>query len=377
VANCLKCNALIVWRTSAKSGRRYMVNGDASLGPVGAFHSAHCPKRLAVPITEEQHKTAEIAATWPPLQVGFETKTKDKGDLASIIAQHVASLIPASKAALDEDRVREIVRESSSTSIVVSVRDSDKPAIDVGRQHKQFPTLLAVIARRRNLWLTGPAGSGKTMAAHKAADALGLAFGSISIGPQTTQSALFGYMDAHGNYVATEFRRRYEQGGVFLFDEIDRGNPGVLTALNQAIENSTCAFPDAMIPKHVEFVAIAAANTYGNGASREYVGALQLDAATLDRFAMLAWEYDEGLETDIATATYKAAGGSDAAVLTAWLGKVRKARAKAAELKVRHIVSPRASIVGADLLASGLDERTVASLALWKGLDADTITRLS
>lgn len=369
---CRSCGQSIVWRVSKKSGRRYMVNGDASNGPVGAFHSAHCPSRKGTVPT--------APAVDAPAPAWVKEYAPDvKADLASIIASHVASLLPTPTATLDEDRVREIVRESTPTSlnVVVSVRDSQSPAIDVGRQHKQFPTLLAIIGRHRNVWLTGPAGSGKTLAAHKAADSLGLTFGAISIGPQTTQSALFGYMDAHGNYVATEFRRRYEHGGVFLFDEIDRGNPGVLTALNQAIENGTCAFPDAMVPKHTGFVAIAAANTYGTGASREYVGALQLDAATLDRFVMLAWDYDESLETDIATATWTASGGTDAKVLGAWLAKVRKARAKAAELKVRHVVSPRASIVGADLLASGLDADTVESCVLWKGLDADTVARLS
>lgn len=184
-------------------------------------------------------------------------------------------------------------------------------------------------------------------------------------------------MDAHGNYIPTEFRRRFEQGGVFLIDEIDRGNPGVLTALNQAIENGTCAFPDAMIPRHPDFITVAAANTYGTGASREYVGALQLDAATLDRFVMLHWDYDEALETDIARATFTASGGTDSTIISRWLLKVRYARQRATALSIRHIVSPRASIVGADLLGSGLPESTVAPLVLWKGLDSDTIARLS
>jgi MoxR-like ATPase len=272
---------------------------------------------------------------------------------------------------------QDVIANSPTRALVVSVRGSTIPPFNAGRQHAQFPLLVSIIARRRNIWLAGPAGSGKTSAAHAAARALSLAFGSISVGPQTTQSALFGYMDAHGNYIPTEFRRRFEQGGVFLIDEIDRGNPGVLTALNQAIENGTCAFPDAMIPRHPDFITVAAANTYGTGASREYVGALQLDAATLDRFVMLHWDYDEALETDIARATFTASGGTDSTIISRWLLKVRYARQRATALSIRHIVSPRASIVGADLLGSGLPESTVAPLVLWKGLDSDTIARLS
>lgn len=358
---CSRCNAPIEWRIAHKSGRRYSVNAD---GPhAGRFHSFDCPARPR----REQAEATQIRLP--------EDRPTD--NLAAVIAQHVATLIPAS-ATLDEERVRAIVRETQVATVSVTVyQNGHAETRDVGRQHRLFPTLLHVMSRRRNLWLTGPAGSGKTRATHEAAKALNLSFGAISVGPQTTQSALFGYMDAHGNYVPTEFRRRYEQGGVFLFDEIDRGNPGVLTALNQAIENGTCAFPDAMVPRHPDFIAVAAANTYGNGASREYVGALQLDAATLDRFVMLAWDYDEQLERDLAMATYTQSGGTDPKPIGHWLDKVQTARRNAERLKIRHIVSPRASIVGADLLASGMDAETVTALVLWKGLDADTIGRLS
>jgi cobaltochelatase CobS len=40
---------------------------------------------------------------------------------------------------------------------------------------------------------------------------------------------------------------------------------------------------------------VATANTFGTGADRVYVGSLQIDGATLDRFAFLEWPYDEGL----------------------------------------------------------------------------------
>jgi len=356
-----------------------MVNAEATSGPIGSFHSAHCPARKRNTEKPEQIEQTTQQTTQKPTGEYVPHDDTQRDDLASIIAQAVAALLPKTEAKLDEDRVRALIAENggASRNIVVTVRDSGKPAVDVGRQHARFPLLLAFIARRKNVYMVGPAGSGKTSAAHKASDALSLVFGSMSVGPQTTQSGIFGYMDAHGNYVATEFRRRYEHGGVFLFDEIDRGNPGVLTALNQAIENGSCSFPDKPIQKHADFVAIAAANTYGTGASREYVGALQLDASTLDRFATIAWGYDEQLETDLATATYAATGGTDTAVLTAWIGKVRKARKRAAELKIRHIVSPRASIVGAEMLATGMDEATVAECVLWKGLDSDSIERLS
>jgi len=297
-------------------------------------------------------------------------KPRKPDELVQLIADYVMPRLPL------EPAIRRVITSDGRLPVVVSVRESGQAPVDVGRQHKSFPVLVSILARRRNVWLTGPAGGGKTTAAQAAARALGIPFGSISVGPQTTQSALFGYMSATGTYVASEFRRRYEHGGIFLLDEIDRGNPGVLTTLNQAVENGTCAFPDAMVAKHHDFICIAAANTYGMGASREYIGALQVDAATLDRFVMLDWPYDEALETDLTLAVYIAAGGTDEAVPNDWLVKVRLARSRASALEIRHVVSPRASIIGADLLASGIEPGVVAAAVLWKGLDGDTVSRL-
>jgi len=46
-------------------------------------------------------------------------------------------------------------------------------------------------------------------------------------------------------------------------------------------------------------VCIAAANTYGKGADRQYVGRNELDESTIDRFRIgtVPMDYDEGLET--------------------------------------------------------------------------------
>ena len=54
--------------------------------------------------------------------------------------------------------------------------------------------------------------------------------------------------------------------------------------------------PRAM--RHKDFVCMAAANTFGNGADRLYVGRNQLDAATLNRFTMgtVSMDYDPTLE---------------------------------------------------------------------------------
>lgn len=245
--------------------------------------------------------------------------------------------------------------ESHTREIVVKKAETGETK-NVGRQHFQFETLLATIAARVNALLVGPAGSGKTSAAHSAAKALNIPFYSISVGMQTTKTEFFGYMDAAGKYVRTLFREAFEKGGVFLLDEMDAGNANVITSINQALANGYCAFPDGMVTKHPDFVIVASANTYGTGANREYVGRNQLDAATLDRFAVIEWMYDEQLE-DALCANKQ------------WLKFVRQCRKNAETHKIRTVVSPRASILGAQLLAQGLKETAVKDMLIFKGMN--------
>jgi MoxR-like ATPase len=249
------------------------------------------------------------------------------------------------------DEIRKI--EKPREVVVLNMKTGDR--VEVGTQHEMFETLLTLISVRLNALLVGPAGSGKTTAAEKVAESLGLKYYSISVGMQTSKTEFFGYMDATGKYVRTLFREAFEKGGVFLLDELDAGNANVIVSINQALANGQCAFPDGMVNKHEDFVIVASANTFGHGASREYVGRCQLDAATLDRFMPIDWNYDEKLETSLCADKQ-------------WLRIVRAIRKNAADYKIRAIVSPRASIGGAKLLAAGLPLTAVLNMAIMKGI---------
>jgi cobaltochelatase CobS len=171
-------------------------------------------------------------------------------------------------------------------------------------------------------------------------------------------------MDATGKYVRTQFREAYEKGGVFLLDEVDASDPDVLTTFNSALANGLCPFPDKLVKAHCDFVALAAGNTFGRGADRQYVGRNQLDAATLDRFVIVEVDYDE-------VAELVWAGNDD------WTTYVQQVRKAIADEKVRHIVSPRASIYGARLLAAGMERGLVAERCIWKGLDETNRARIT
>jgi len=251
--------------------------------------------------------------------------------------------------------------------------------------HHRFPHLLAAVSARVNVMLVGPAGSGKTTAAKKAAEALGLPFyGTGAIG---TKFELSGFIDAQGRIISTDFRKAFTEGGVFLFDEMDGSLPAALLSFNSALANDWYDFPGGVQQRHPDFRVIAGANTYGTGADRQYVGRNQLDAASLDRYATLNWDYDEALEASFVGAPVPTGAPVPASITPLSEGeaqssavrffqRVRKVRAAVTELKVRHVVSPRATINGSKLLAAGWSWKDVEDAVIWKGLDADTVSKV-
>jgi len=221
--------------------------------------------------------------------------------LEAIIAAAIAPHVKPQNVELDENKVVSLIKQHSKpyvseTKVTIN---NDKNVVVKGRQHKEFSKILRYIETRTHLYLYGPAGTGKTQAAENAATAIGLDFFPLSVCGQTTKSELLGYTTANGSYIGTHFRTAYENGGVFLMDEIDNGNPNVLSVLNSALANGVCAFPDKVVPKNPNFVFLASANTFGTGASAEYIGRNPLDAATLDRFKQIFIDYDEELETEL------------------------------------------------------------------------------
>lgn len=240
-----------------------------------------------------------------------------------------------------------------------------------GRQHFQFPKVLGALGQGIHMMLVGPAGTGKSTIAEKASEALGLEFSSKSCTSQTTEASLVGFMNATGHYVTTEFRKRFELGGVFLLDEVDNANPNVLGVLNSALANGFMAFPDGMVKRHDGFVAIAAGNTFGNGATAEYVGRNPIDGATKDRFMVYGVDYDLNIEEEMLASV-----GLPTAQAEAWLTAVRKCRENVQTYGLKVIVSPRATLGGAKLLKAGFSNTEVMEMAVLKGAKADQASKV-
>jgi MoxR-like ATPase len=301
---------------------------------------------------------------------------------AELFAQALALL--SKGAGIDETKVEAIAKRVMSESIQPKVVVLDKRAgevkKDLGVQHFLFELLLKAVSTRTPVALVGEAGSGKTTGAERVAEALSLEFTMNSFCRMTTKSDLLGFIDANGNYRGTQFRDAFENGKVYIGDEFDAGNENVAVVLSAALANGSCAFPDKVVKRHENFVPIICMNTFGRGGDRQFVGRNQMDAATMDRFAIIEWNIDEALEASILGVAKPQnkfnldAGGT--ATAEKWLERVSSVRAGVAKAAVRHIVSPRASIYGVRMLQAGIGKAHVEEMVLWKGLDKEQRARI-
>ncbi len=192
------------------------------------------------------------------------------------------------------------VLEDYRKNIVVPVNNIIKlNDIEIGRTggeffHEKFEEVLCDTQLDEPIMLVGPAGSGKNVAISQVAKALGL--NMYYTNNASNEFKLTGFIDAGGRYQETEFYKAFKNGGVFFLDEIDNSDPSALIVINSALANGYMAFPHETIDRHPDFRMIAAANTWGKGADLEYVGRNILDAATLDRFDNIFFDYDRKLE---------------------------------------------------------------------------------
>ena len=267
--------------------------------------------------------------------------------LLGVIEQEITEKMDAEVKKVN-DKLHKVVKETDEkilNGVQLTVTYEDKQNKIAGTKHKKFVELLTVVGQRIPVMLVGSAGTGKTYGAKQVSEALGIPFYAISVGAQTSKTDLLGYMNANGTYVSTAFRDAWENGGVYVMDEIDAGNSNVTITLNSALSSDYCAFPDGMVTRHKNFMFIATANTFGHGASRQYVGRNQLDAATLDRFVTIDWDLDESLEEKLVHPyTYG----------KAWLQVVKRMREYSESSGIRMLITPRASIHGSKMLEQNM-----------------------
>ena len=232
----------------------------------------------------------------------------DKSEIEGLAERVASRLDSALLAEIDRlnAKVSDLAEAGSST--VVEVRLPDKTIELEGEfLHPAFEEVVLLAASGQPVFIPGPTGSGKSHLARQVANALGRRFGSISFSGGTSEAALIGRMVPYGEngqfeFLGTQFLDCYENGGVFLADELDAADPNVLIAINSALANGFISVParheNPTATMHKDFAIIAAANTYGRGADRLYTARSDMDESTLDRFRMgtVPVDYDRQLE---------------------------------------------------------------------------------
>ena len=256
-----------------------------------------------------QHTQMKSVAQPLPGQMNDEAVKQLKEEADKILLA-LAKFASSAKKSLDEHINEAIERESKKfNKVEIHIKSPGQKTRVL--KDKIYPSyfehLLELASARVNIMLVGPTGCGKTHVVGLLAEALGLRYSSISCSVGMTESKLEGWLLPTGKagafeYSMAQFVDMYENGGIFLLDEIDASDPNTTVFINQAIAQDHFFLPKRIdkpkVKKHKDFILVAAANTFGNGADMMFVGRNQLDAATLDRFraGMVTVDYDERIE---------------------------------------------------------------------------------
>jgi cobaltochelatase CobS len=291
---------------------------------------------------------------------GSQSNIDEQTRAADMLVKAIQAIGIPSPSSVDAEAVREICREEiaaiAPTIKKIEITNPRETVTIDGTVHHMTEIVIKIAAIGHAIMLVGPAGCGKTTIGEHVSKALSLPFYITSTVIDTHE--LMGFVDGYGKYHRTPFREAFENGGVWVADEVDAWDAAALLAANSALANGFATFPDASSPvkRHADFRMIATANTFGHGADRVYVGRNELDAASLDRFATIAVDYDTTLEEIFSNGN------------PGWLKRVWEVRKLCLEKNIRHVVSSRAIILGSQALQIGIDRRDVEEIYLFKGM---------
>jgi hypothetical protein len=277
------------------------------------------------------------------------------------VTVRLAELVEKTEQALREreqsvtDKIQQALSVVQTTTLTIQAPNREPVVID--GQHAQFPVLLRELGFGNSVYLTGPAGSGKTTAALKCGEVLNRPV--FLMRAVLDPFELIGFIDGGGSYRDTQlYKWAKTPGAILIMDEIDRSNPKAAIAINSAW-NGVIPFPHETVEVPPENLIIATANTWGMGTDAEYVGSCRLDGATLDRFpTRIVWGYDEALEARLSGNTSEAM----------WIQRLRR---EAEKRGLRIILSPRTTIAHCKRLAGGVTREESLAVSVLASLEPE------
>lgn len=250
-------------------------------------------------------------------------------------------------------RIKEVKPLEKKT--VVNVENNNKEV-----KHEKYDQIKTCLECNIPIYLAGPAGSGKNFTVEQIAKELGWNFYFSNSIQQ--EYKLTGFIDAGGEFHDTEFYKACtdENDCIFFLDEMDASIPEVLVLINAAIANGYFEFPNGKVSfDKVHFVA--AGNTVGSGADELYSGRMVLDQATLDRFAIIEFDYSRNIELSLANNNSEL------------VGFIHELRDIAEQNGIRATFSYRCITMVTKLECANMDLETILKISVFKGMDEDTI----
>lgn len=251
--------------------------------------------------------TTTQATTTPPTDAPAATATTATGG-GDAIVNALAPLFEAQRQAGRAEAAVEIERlkaelqaakqQGTGTTISVTVNGQTTTTTTEEVLDPQFEFILDLVASGENVYLYGPAGSGKNTICAQVAKALNLEF--YYQNTLVTKFDISGYKNAQGEFEETAAYKAMKNGGLLMLDELDNSQAEAIIALNAALANGYYTFGNGeQVKLHKNFRCMAAGNTNGQGATEEYCGRFAMDESSRDRFAFIHIGYNSDIEKSL------------------------------------------------------------------------------
>lgn len=267
-------------------------------------------KVLTIDVNDIGTTTATTPAPQPQPQptTAAPTASTTTTSGADAITNALAPLFEAQRQAGRAEAAAEIERlkaelqaakqQGTGTTISVTVNGQTTTTITEEVLDPQFEFILNLVARRENVYLYGPAGSGKNTICAQVAKALNLEF--YYQNTLVTKFDVLGYKNAQGEFEETAAYKAMKNGGLLMLDELDNSQAEAIIALNAALANGYYTFGNGeQVRLHNNFRCMAAGNTNGQGATEEYCGRFAMDESSRDRFAFIHIDYNSDVEKSL------------------------------------------------------------------------------